>query len=402
MPEKLPPAGQKPGVQPLKKDAAANNGLRPISVSGNSGPPPSNINAAADLVVADNATEQWLAEHPEGDPAFPPDALDRDALAADATPVAAAEDPTDDAPATDAPPAADPATPPAAKPAVVAEAKPGEAEPPAADKPAEKPKPTYAADERFALGANADGTPVEWTREQIVSALRERESVKPLAEESGKWRELFGVDYAKAEGDWKPLLGKLRANPQLTLAMDAALDDPALSDYLLRSVAHFNDERAAGNVPAAQPRDGQPQPQTEEQKRIAALEQRIAARDRQDQLDAATREITDAVRQYPILGQDRALFEELIQTADLLHARDPKMGMKDALASKRALYEAITLARAKNAAPAEPPADVPPVPALLGSAGAAPGGSRPVDNGRPKKYDDLGDAVEDHLRKYPQ
>src|SRR5208283_5599414 len=133
---------------------------------------------------------------------------------------------------------------------------------------------------------------------------------------------------------------------------------------------HFEAERAAGNVA---PAEGAAQQPTAEQREIAALKARIDARDQRDAQQTAVREIADAVKRYPVLATNRGLYDELITTADLLHQKYPGKGMEMALASKGAVYEAIALAQAKPAAPPAAVLETPPVPALLGSAGAAPG-----------------------------
>ena len=111
-------------------------------------------------------------------------------------------------------------------------------------------------------------------------------------------------------------------------------------------------------------------------------------------------------RQTPELNlirlSDQAALRDLVTTADYLKAQNPAWGMREALAAKRSMYEAVTYARnAQTQAPimAAPAA---PVPALLGSGGgASPGGTRGVDNGRPKKFNDLTDATEAWIAQHP-
>jgi len=397
---KIQQPGIAPGVQPLPKDTSS-QGLLPLSVTEGSGPP---RRAEVDVVAEGNPVEEFLAEHPETDAdraaaVTPPDVPEPEAGPVDEPSVG-----TEGAPVNAKPGAAEPASAPEAKPGAEAqattEAKPAEAKP----AEAQVAKPTYGADEKFALGANADGTPVEWTRGQLVEALRERVNLAPLASETEKWRGLFNGDFAKAESDWKPLLATLRENPHLTQLFDNVLHDEALADYLQRSAIHFENERLQGNVPARQAQQNVPEPQLDRAtaERIAKLEAKIAADERQRNLDRANQEIASAISQYPFLASDQAALRDLVTTADYLNAQNPAWGMREALAAKRSMYEAVTYARNAQTQQAPPAAAPAPVPALLGSGGgASPGGTRGVDNGRPKKFNDLTDATEAWIAQHP-
>lgn len=373
--------------------------------------------AAPGAVATTSATEDttppveaWLDAHPDGfnesTPVESKTPADLDISdTATPTPEAPAAEPT---PSPDTPGTADvPETPAPAPQPELAPAAEAPATPEA--KPAAEPeKRTYAPDEKFAL---ADGQ--EWTREQIVTALKERVQLEPRAKEADEFRQVFGMDAPTAKTQWAPLLKRLTTEPQTVAILDAVLKaDPAKVKYLMDSAAYYDSEVGAAQAGAAQPAAPSIDPTVQRE-----LNEMRAFMQRQQQ-EAATarlnREWSEATTQYPFLLQDNNARDALLALARSLNAEDvangiPEMqarGLKEAVEMQRGLYEARRIASAAAAAPAQKPvvqpaapaAQAASVPAVLGSPGASPGGSRPTPSTKPKKFDDLGDAVDDWLQ----
>ena len=165
--------------------------------------------------------------------------------AGEVTPEAKAEEGAPQASASAAPPAEGeaPTTPKAEVPDAAAKA--AEAPAPAASPapaPVEAPKPkTYAADEKIGLAEN-----VEWTRGQVVEALKERvslqERVPQLETELKTFAQTFGYPTAKEAAEaWEPALSRLRANVPLAELTDYVImaDNPEFHAYLRQAMDYY-------------------------------------------------------------------------------------------------------------------------------------------------------------------
>jgi hypothetical protein len=295
---------------------------------------------------------------------------------------------------------ADPAAP-------VIATKPGEAAPVVAVDPNAAPiaavpaKPTYEADEKFAL---AEGS--EWTRAQIVAGLTERhklqESAKqfePVKAEADGYKQLFGMPLEQAKTAWGPILKRLTDEPQTAQFLDEYLQDDGLADYLNECATYY-----AGQNPQAQRRDnaGARQPQKpavdpEMARQVRELNEWKATQEKERAEQRVQSEWQQATTRYPFLAHDHAARQDLVATAQWMNAQDPSKGILDALALKAPIYDKLGVI-----SPAAAPVAQPVVPALLGSPGASPTASRAPQSNRPKRFD-LRDesAVEDWLKNPP-
>ncbi|GAC1496118.1 MAG: hypothetical protein NVS1B2_15870 [Vulcanimicrobiaceae bacterium] len=231
---------------------------------------------------------------------------------------------------------------------------------------------SYAPEEKFAL---AEG--VEWTREQVVTALRDANAKAPMFEEAQGFQKLFGGDLKAATENWAPILQRLNTEPNLTAFLDAALGDPQRLAYLEACSAHYDTEVAppvAARAPATDPAMA---------REFAQMRAELNSMRDDRQAALFQTHMSQATAKYPMLASNAALRNDLIETTRGLRALDPNKTILDALALKASIYDALSIA---HNAPRDPePALVAP-PALLGSPGAAPNGARPSQN-RNQKFE---------------
>ncbi|MDE2105308.1 MAG: hypothetical protein KGL39_49235, partial [Patescibacteria group bacterium] len=274
---------------------------------------------------------QWLEENPKfEEPAVTPEPQ---AATPDATPntetatppQAATFDPSATAPATTAPVATQQPTPESAAPVA--------------------PATTLAGDEKIKLSSDT-----EWTRDQIVEALKERATAAPLAKEAEGFRTLFGMPLEEAQRAWGPVMQRLATEPKTVAFLDAYLADPSKAAYLEKCAAHYDQQ--APSAPAAPPAaaiDPALKKEVDDLRAWRMQQEKQAAQDR------LNREWQQATTKYPFLATDAALRNDLMLTAQALHAQDNSKGLLDALALKAALYDAKLIASQAPAATATPP-----------------------------------------------
>lgn len=331
---------------------------------------------------------QWLEENPKfEEPAVTPEPQATAAPEVPASP---------ETPATETPAAATTTTPaPAATTTTTPEAT---TQPTTTAQPETKPAApatTLAGDEKIKLTGDT-----EWTRDQIVEALKDRATAAPLAKEAEGFRTLFGMPLEEAQRAWGPVMQRLAAEPKTVAFLDAYLADPKKAEYLEQCAAHF-DEKTRGTAPAATAATApavDPRLASEVKELRAWREQQ----ERQAAQDRFNREWAQATAKYPFLATDKALQNDLALTAQALFAQDNTKGLLDAIALKAALYDAKLIAsQAPAAAVTTAPAVAPqPQPAVLGSSGASPTGTRQPST-RPKSFGSLDDAVDDWVYNPP-
>ena len=295
-----------------------------------------------------------------------------------------------------------------AKPAVAPVAAEVPEKAPAGEKPAVEQSAirSYADDEKIALGANPDGSPLEWTRKQIVDRLR-----KAIADESGaaqaeKYRSVFNASAEECERDWVPLLTSLREAPYKVPFIQAILDtgSPEKVKYLQECAAHFDQVVQPEPSAAAAPNGAVP---PEVQKRLDHVEAQLSRQTAEARRTRANNEWSEVTRKYPFLLQDEKLGRSLWKLADLRAQEQSSAGVPehdihallDVVAEQAALLDARLIAyRAQNAPPSEnAPAPEKP-PALLGG-GTQPSATRQsTASAKPKIYTDLQDAVAEAAR----
>ena len=395
-------------LKPLPLSDANNGGAKPLSAEGVGEALPT----TPDRAEIDDAVDKYMAEHPEAPPAAEPIAAEpvvaeppkkeeppaQLELKPGEEPVAAEPKPKTDVPAEPVP--AEP------KPAVgESVGEPVAAEPRAA-------APTYSRDEKIAIGANADGTPIEWTRGQILDALSNERVLQPKAKDADSYRETFGMDAKQATEVWKPILAKLNENKPLQEFIDVvfASEDEGLITYLSSSLAYYAQQVEAGEV--------QPVVRTKKEDQYAKLspedrreiEETRTWRETQTRVasqDRFNRELSTVFQRYPFLATDKALLGELCLTAKMFNEEDVRAGksqlegrgLMEALQAKASIYDAIQIARSMPPRQDEP---APAATAVLGTGGASPGGTRTRPDNRPKKFQDAQDGVDDWIATHPE
>jgi hypothetical protein len=398
------PDNKKPAVTPPAVEAKG--GVAPPAVS----PQVPGHTVASDIADSFDSVDKWIAENPEPVAA----AEEREEPAADLAPPVEAKTP-DVAPPAETPQSSDTPTP-SVEPTVAVEQKtPVDSAPkPTTEAPPAPLVRTFSDDERFALAANPDGSANEWTRKQIVEAIRDRHANLPKVAEADEFKRIFAMDAKQAKEVWEPVLQRLVAEPATANLINMVLEaDPDKAEYLARAEAHYEEERAAGNVPQAHPREtqlpAQPQPQSEEQTLRRELAEWRTWRDQQAMAEATrlfNSQFSAAVTRYPFLATDDGLRRELCETASVLNRLDEmngvpeaqRRGLPEAVEAKASIYDALLTARSAQ----RPPSEETIVPATLGGGGAAPQGTRPVDDGRPKIYRNGEDPVEEWLKRHPE
>lgn len=356
--------------------------------------------APVDVAVdSTSLTEDWIAKHPDGeafdenapDPVTPPipleddeadDAGDEDDASTDDAPDATATDDTAPADAPDVKPTPDDAP--------LVEAKTTTDEKPAVVTPAPEAKPTYGTDEKFSL---AEG--VEWTRGQIVDALKERVTLQPKAAEAERFAKVFRLDATKAEEVWAPIVERLTKEPETRALLGSYFDDAEKKAYIDQCSAYYDSEHPPATPVAAPPVAALP---PEVAQRLERFEKFTDEQQKRADVDRFNSEVDQVRARYPFVVADNNLFNGLRETAKYMWQADNSKGLLDALALLAPQYEMLAIARAQQ--PADPTPAVPPAPTLSGS-GAAPAATRSRSNNRPRKYADTDEATAAWLADHP-
>jgi hypothetical protein len=355
-------------------------GLQPLPV-GNEVP----AQASPSSSVPADPVDRWIEENPETKefPAVTPQA--------EATPK------------TEAPPAKGTTEQPKVEPPVVKTETPPKAETPGTEAPkvAEQSvpeKPTFSPEDKIPL---AEG--VEWTRAQVVAALQERAQLQPMKGEVDTFKSIFRCTAEEAKQNWAPLMERLTKEPNTLGFIDDYLANPAKAEYLEQCSSFFDQ-----NAPAAQPTQTRGQRQQQPQQPDPVLAQQIkelqswrAEQQRQSDQQRMQSDWAKCVEKYPMLATDQHLQADLKTTADALYFQAQAQGFPqgqnrpwflDALALKASIYDALKLARTQQQQPAAPQVQVP---ALLGSPGASPNGTR--SNGAAQRAKQFDDPVDRYL-----
>ena len=389
-------------------------GIQPLPL----GQPVANASAAAQPASAaapslDERVDQWLDSHPENKTFDDKTAVATTETPAPEQPAAVEAAPggevvpgTTVSPPAEAPVAEKPAV--TEKPADKPEAKAPTVEPP---KPAAPPEPV-----RFSLDAKYrfnEGGP-EWSGQQIVDGLRERQALIPKAQEADVYAEVFEMPAAQAKELWAPNIAWMKQNPQHVQMLASIMEDPIKGAYLLDCASYWDSPEGKQLRAQAAPQ-AQPQMSPDVEARFKQLEtqnqQLLAAENSRKQVlatDRITRELNVAMQRYPFLRDNPSLVQSLLARAWMLNGGDDSAnskGVLDALEEQKVLYDsqlaalnqASSIARQAGAppTPAEPP------PPLLGAAGASPQATQPMRVATPKKFTTLDDAVDDWVSNPP-
>jgi hypothetical protein len=366
------------------QDAAPSKGLDPLPIGNDGrGEVSPSSSAPADPI------DRWIEDNPETRefPAVTPQA--EIAPKTDATPAqATTEQPKGEPVAkTDAPVAKTTEAPKAAT--------PGTEAPKAAESTTQSTttKPSYSPEDKIPL---AEG--VEWTRGQVVAALQERAQLQPMRGEVDTFKSIFRCSAEEAKQNWAPLMERLSKEPNTLGFIDEYLSNGAKAEYLEQCSTFFDQ-----NAPQGQPTQARGQRQQQQQQQpdpvlaqqVRELQSWRAEQQRQNDQQRMRSDWSACVERYPMLATDQHLQADLKTTADALYFQAQAQGFPqgqnrpwflDALALKASIYDALKLARTQQQQPAAAQVQIP---ALLGSPGASPNGTR--SNGaaqRAKQYDD--------------
>ncbi len=359
------------------QDSATPKGLDPLPIGNDGrGEVSPSSSAPADPI------DRWIEENPETKefPAVTPQAEvapKTEATPAQATTEQPKVEPPVTKPTTEAPKAETPGT---------------EAPKVAASVESLKPQ-TFSPEDKIPL---AEG--VEWTRAQVVAALQERAQLQPMRGEVDTFKSIFRCTAEEAKQNWAPLMERLTKEPHTLGFIDEYLSNTAKAEYLEQCSTFFDQ-----NAPAAQPIQARTQRQQQAQQPDPVLANQIkelqawrAEQQRQNDQMRMQSDWSKCVERYPMLATDQHLQADLKTTADALYFQAQAQGFPqgrdrpwflDALALKASIYDALKLARTQQQQPAA--AQQPQIPALLGSPGASPNGTR--SNGaapRAKQFDD--------------
>lgn len=387
----------KPGIQPLPLGQAVADAAKA---------------AVPDKPSLDEKVDAWVDAHPDGANFEDP-----------ATPVARTVEPVE-APPTETPTPAPPGDAPTSPPAeteVQQPPLPGSATPPEPAAKVEAPKveepkpPAVAEPVRFSLDAKyrfADSGP-EWTGQQVVDALRERQQLIPKAQEAETYREVFDMPAAQAKELWAPNLAWLRQNPDQVQMIASIMDDP-------HKAAYMRDCSSYWDSPEGQQLRQQQQPQQAQQLRMSPeVEARFKQLESQNKqlldaensrksaqmTDRITRELNVAFQRYPYLRDNPTMVQALLARAYWLNGGDDSensRGVLDALEMERDLYDSkLTALNAASSIARDAAVPAPPVPPLMGNAGASPSPSPTPRVASNKKFGSLDDAVEDWVNNPP-
>ncbi|MGH7714678.1 MAG: hypothetical protein ACREML_01660, partial [Vulcanimicrobiaceae bacterium] len=313
--------------------------LKPLNLNGSPQSEPSKTTTApADATPVDHTTEttertgaddivdQWIAEHPE----------------------------TEEAPSTTTTTAAE-TTPigekPAAAPATTTETTTTAVAPQTTEqKPATQPVQLDKS-EKIKLTDDA-----EWTREQIVTGLRER---KVAQDELTHYRGYFG-DPEFVKKNWLPLLQRFKAEPQKLTFVDAYLTNPDKAAYLDTCAKHFDENAGAPTTVEGSESERQRYAQLspEDRQMITELRAHRETSEREAGVSRFNTEMSQCTSRFTILAQDENLRKILCSRAEALYRRDQRFGLLHALDEMAPTLEALTIARkAQSEAPA--PTDTP-------------------------------------------
>ena len=278
-------------------------------------------------------------------------------------PEAQAELPLDDvAPSESAPQSAAPSAEAQAAPvAQVAEAAPAEAAPVA--QPAAR---EYKAEDVVEIGEQWQTTRAELQKylTDVPQEIRRlNESATGYYQRDQEWSKLFGMPLEQAATEWKPLLERVNA-------------DPEFGEYLSRSIAHYFSETGTA-APSTQPNlDPAYRAAQTAQRTAEATQQQFAtylnAQSTQRAMDHIQAERHALVVKYPKLANP-ALYDIVSKHAYSKLYEDQSYTLTRA-ANDIAAH--LNLADAPAQAASLTPA--PEVPALVGSNGASPNGTRRV------------------------
>lgn len=294
-----------------------------------------------------------------------------------------------------------------------APAKPVVAEKPVAEPVAEKPTadvpapaasiapagaPTFAPDEVVAIAADQS-----MTRGELKQRL---DFLNVAMTEANSFRDIFGVTAEQATAVWKPVIDGIRQDPSRAEFFDKMAEvvaDPAQRAYVEKAVAFFEAERAKGNPEAAaapaaaKPAEPFKDPRVDQ---MLAQQQRAQMEATRIAVDSEKRAM---ITEFPQLADSDLMQWVAIKALNRING-DPQRGVPGdpTYTLTRAMRDNLTHIQRFGGAPA-PLAAAPaakPVPALNGSGGAAPGGSRRADT-TPKSYSTPDDALDAWVAEHP-
>lgn len=349
----------------------------------------------------DEKLDAWLDDHPEGK------GFEEKAPVATAEPEAP---PVEEPPSEVAPGDADvPGTTPA-PPSEAPAATPPPTDEPQAKAPAPVEKPPVPESVPFSLDAKyvfSEGAPA-WTGQQVVDALRERAQALPLAQEAAVFHEVFGMPAAQAKELWEPNLAWMRQNPRQLEMIASLIQDQQKASYILNCADYYDTPEARsarGEIEGPQLQMSADvekrfkQLETENKRLLDAENERRKAH----YTNRITRELNTAFERYPYLRDNPQMVQALLARAYWINGGDDSensKGVLDALDMERELYDAKLTALNSATAIAHDAAAPPPVPPLMGSAGASPQATQPrvAPN---RKFGSLDDAVDDWFANPP-
>jgi hypothetical protein len=384
----------KPGIQPLPLGQPFDAAKQNVAASA---PPPS----------LDEKVDEWVSAHPDGkgfDEPKPVGTTDESATPTEPTPT----EPPGGATAEPIPPVeAPPAGPPSTEPTAAPQAQ----QPKVEEKPVAAPKPAEPI--RFSLDAKyrfVDNGP-EWSGQQVVDALRERQALIPRAQEADVYREVFEMPAAQAKEMWAPNIAWLRQNPESVQVIASMIDDPQKAQYIAACSQYWDSPEGHQLRNAnAGPQQQQVSPEIDARfKQLEAQNKQLIeaehSRKSQAMHNRISRELNTAFERYPYLRDNPAMVQALLARAYWINGGDDSensRGVLDALEMERDLYDSkLTALNAASSIARDAATPAPAVPPLMGTAGASPQASVSPRSVRPKQFTTLDDAVEDWMSNPP-
>ena len=267
-------------------------------------------------------------------------------------------------------------------------------------KPAEPVKPSYAPDEKIALAEGA-----EWTRDQIVTRLREYEAQRTQfdavkAESEGYKSALGGATVEQVTAEIRPLLERIAQNPNEATFLDGYFSNPGKAEYLEQCAAFYDQQPGMAPAPA-------PKPAVDPvlAKQVQELNTWREAQTKRDGAEKFSRDFATCVQKYPFLASDANLRTDLVLTMQALYQQakaanfphgEDRPWLLDALALKASIYDAMAISRTVQ--PSEPA----PVGAstILGTNGVEPDPARPKPIQR-KVFSDTSEVVDRFIHDVP-
>lgn len=303
-----------------------------------------------------------------------------------------------------------------AAPVVAEKAKPSEkitapAEPVAAEPIAAKPAepvvaavtaatPTYAPDEVVQIAADRS-----MTRDQLTKTL---DFTNVAMTEANTFRDIFGITADQAKAVWKPVIDGIRQDPSRAEFFDKMAEivaDPGARAYVEKAVKFFEEARKNGD-PEAQPRQPVVAKPAEPYKdpRVDAM----LAQQQRAQMEAASiaigAEKRSMLEKWPQLADERLMRTVAIEALNRINgdpqrgvAPDPTYTLTRAAQDMVSYIDRFGTPAAPVAAVAAAPVKVP---ALNGSGGASPTGSRRADTA-PKTYANPDAALDAWVEEHP-